>query len=114
AYKLPSESVEAMRVEFEARRDLILEGLRGIPGVTVPTPKGAFYAFPDVSAFLHGQFGTDAALGEYLLTEAKVATIPGSVFEGAGHLRLSYAASREAIQEGVARLKEALAKIGPA
>ncbi|RYG33247.1 pyridoxal phosphate-dependent aminotransferase [bacterium] len=114
AYKLPTETVEAMRVEFEARRDLILEGLRGIPGITVPTPKGAFYAFPDVSAFLHGEFKDDAALGEYLLTEAKVATIPGNVFEGPGHLRLSYAASREAIVEGVARLKEALARIGPA
>ncbi|CAN5507321.1 pyridoxal phosphate-dependent aminotransferase [soil metagenome] len=114
AYKMAPESVEAMRVEFQARRDLIVAGLRGIDGVKIVEPKGAFYAFTDVSAFLQGDIKDDVALGEYLLAEARVATIPGSVFEGPGHLRLSYAASREAIQEGVRRLGEALAKVGPA
>lgn len=114
AYNLPPESVEAMCAEFQARRDLIVAGLRGIEGVKIVEPKGAFYAFTDVSAFLGGEIENDVALGDYLLSEAKVATIPGSVFEGPGHLRLSYAASREAIQEGVRRLGEALAKVGSA
>jgi aspartate aminotransferase len=111
AFNLPSDSVEAMRAEFEGRRDLILGLLRQIPGIKVREPKGAFYVFPDVSAYLKGKISTDQDLATYLLEEAKVATIPGSVFEGPGHLRMSYAASRENIERGVARIAEALKKL---
>ncbi|CAN5524251.1 pyridoxal phosphate-dependent aminotransferase [soil metagenome] len=109
AYNLPAESVEKMRAEFEARRDLIVGALKAIPNVKIPVPGGAFYAFADFSAYLRdGE--DDLALAAYLLQEAQVATVPGSVFEGPGYLRLSYAASRHDIERGVARIAEALAK----
>lgn len=107
AFNLPSDSVEAMRVEFEFRRDLIVRLLSDIPGVKITPPKGAFYAFPDISQCLKpGE--TDADLATFLLEKAHVAVVPGSVFEGHGHIRLSYATSRKNIEEGVRRIKEAL------
>lgn len=109
AYAMPAESVEAMRVEFEARRDLVVGLLRQIPGLKVPEPKGAFYVFPDVSHYLGEGAASDVDLATYLLEKANVATVPGSVFEGVGHLRMSYAASRNDIERGVARIAEALA-----
>lgn len=111
ALNLPASSIEAMRVEFEARRDLIHSLLTAIPGVKMQKPKGAFYAFPDISAYLGKDLQTDADLATYLLDEAKVATVPGSVFEGSGHIRLSYATSRSDIEKGVARIAEALKRI---
>jgi len=111
ALNLPASSMEAMRVEFEARRDLIHSLLTAIPGVKMQKPKGAFYAFPDISAYLGKDLQTDADLATYLLDEAKVATVPGSVFEGSGHIRLSYATSRSDIEKGVARIAEALKRI---
>jgi len=111
AFELPDMAVEAMRTEFQARRDLVLGLLRGIPGIKVREPKGAFYVFPDVGAFLGGEIDTDMELANYLLEEAKVATVPGTVFEGVGHLRMSYAASRENIEKGVARIADALKKL---
>jgi len=111
ALALPPDDVEAMRVEFAARRDLITGLLADIPRVKVSIPDGAFYAFPDFSAYLGDRFATDNDLAAWLLETAHVACIPGSVFEGAGHLRLSYAASRENIERGVARIKTALSQI---
>jgi len=111
ALALPPSSIESMRAEFEARRDLIYQLLTAIPGVKMQKPKGAFYALPNVSAYLNGQITTDADLAVYLLEEAKVATVPGSVFEGSGHLRLSYAISRADIEKGVARIAEAFKRI---
>ncbi|HEY0866906.1 MAG TPA: pyridoxal phosphate-dependent aminotransferase [Fimbriimonas sp.] len=108
AFNTPADAMEAMRAEFEARRNLILRLLAGIPDLVVPEPKGAFYVFPNFSAYLKGD--TDAGLAAYLLEEARVATVPGSVFEGEGHLRLSYAASRADIEKGVERIAEALAR----
>ena len=109
AFNLPAESVEEMRVEFEARRDLIVGLLSEIPGVKIQAPLGAFYAFPDISACLKpGE--TDIELAKFLLDEAHVAVVPGSVFEGKGHIRLSYATSRKNIEEGVRRIKETLSR----
>jgi aspartate aminotransferase len=108
AFNLPAETVEAMRAEFEARRNLMVKLLREIPKVNVPEPSGAFYVFPDVSAYMGGD---DAALADHLLEHAHVAAVAGSVFEGAGHLRMSYATSRENIQRGVERISGALAAL---
>ncbi len=108
AYKLSPESVEKMRAEFEARRDLITEELGRIPKLGVPKPKGAFYALVDFSAYVGGNMKSDHELAQYLLEKAQVATIPGSVFEASGYLRLSYATSRENIKAGVRRIGEAL------
>ncbi len=110
AFAMPPDGVESMRAEFEARRDLVVGLLRSIDGVKVRKPGGAFYVFPDVSAFLGPDIPTDIQLAEYLLAEAQVATIPGSVFLGKGHLRLSYAASRHDIERGVARIADILGK----
>lgn len=71
-------------------------------------PQGAFYMFPDVSAYLGDRFADDAALAEYLLKEAHVAVVPGSAFGAPGHLRVSFSTGEDAIQEGFERIKRAL------
>ena len=73
--------------------------------MSCPTPGGAFYVFPDVSAVLR-KHESDAAFAAALLEEAKVAVIPGSVFEGRGHIRLSYATDRSTIERGVTRIAD--------
>jgi aspartate aminotransferase len=108
ALQLDPAEVERMRAEFEVRRNLIIDELHRIPGVEVPVPQGAFYVFPKVEHYLGGRIDNDCDLAEYLLDSAQVAVIPGAVFDGAGHLRLSYAASREDIHRGVERIAEAL------
>jgi len=110
AMGLDPSTIETMRAEFEVRRDLIYRLLTEIPGVKIMKPKGAFYALPDISAYLGKDMKSDADLATYLLDTANVAVVPGSVFEGAGHIRLSYAISREDIEKGVARIAEALGK----
>jgi len=112
ALNMPPAEIEAMRVEFEARRDLIVAKLREIPSVTVANPKGAFYVMPDFRAYLGGKIKDDPALASFLLENVHVAAVPGSVFGGDGHLRLSYATSRENIERGVARIAEALHGLG--
>lgn len=111
ALKMPDDAIEAMRSEFEVRRDLIVSRLNAIPGVKAPEPRGAFYAFPDMSGLLGGDLKDDFALAEWLLDEAHIACIPGSVFEGKNHLRFSYAASREDIEKGMDRLAAAAKKL---
>jgi len=111
AFRMAPDAVEEMRKEFHARRDLAVRLVGEIPKLTVDVPKGAFYLFVDVSAYLGGRFPTDVELAEFLLEESFVATVPGSVFMGPGHLRLSYATSREQIESGLARIKNSLAKL---
>lgn len=111
ALNLPASDVEAMRAEFQDRRDLLAGLLSDLPEVHVHVPQGAFYAFPDMSAYLGGRVQDDPALAAYLLDEAHVAVVPGAPFEGPGRLRFSYAASREDIENGVRRLAAALQKL---
>ncbi len=111
ALDTPANEIEAWRLEFLARRDLMLTLIREIPGLRAQTPNGAFYVLADVRNRLGESFASDAELATYLLEEAHVATIPGSVFHGPGHLRLSYATSRKQIEAGVARLASALSKL---
>jgi aspartate aminotransferase len=101
----PQDSVATMRAEFKARRDLMLGLLRKLPGVECATPHGAFYAFPKFDSKRWGGLD-DVKLAERLLSEANVAATPGSSFgpAGTGHLRLSYATSRERIEEGIKRM----------
>jgi aspartate aminotransferase len=101
----PQDSVAAMKSEFLARRDIMVEGLRALPGVTVNRPKGAFYCFPRFDPTHWGGLD-DEALALRLLAQANVGTTPGSAFgtEGAGHLRFSFATSTERIREGLQRL----------
>ncbi len=106
----PEEPVTAMREEFARRRELMLDLLGRLTGVRVARPAGAFYVFPDVRAWLGRSFRgrpveDDVALAELILTEARVALVPGTAFGAPGHLRLSYATSRERIEEGLRRLR---------
>ncbi len=103
ALRGPKEPLHAMVREFRARRDLIVTELAKIGRASCFTPAGAFYVFPKFDVPID-----DAVLGERILKEAKVAATPGRAFgeAGAGHLRFSYAASRETISEGVRRVAE--------
>jgi aspartate aminotransferase len=104
----PEEAMAARLAEYQARRDLVVERLARIPGVVCPPPAGAFYAFPDVSAcFAAGEAGS-LPLARYLLDEARVAVVPGEAFAAPGHLRLSFACSRQVLAEGLDRMADAL------
>jgi aspartate/methionine/tyrosine aminotransferase len=108
ALKGPQDSVAAMRAEFDRRRKAVVEGLNRLPGVSAVTPKGAFYAFPNVS-----KTGWKAKpLASALLEEAGVATIGGPDFgvNGEGYLRLSYANSLENIERALDRMREFLSR----
>ena len=107
ALRMPCAKIEANAREFQARRDLILNELSKIGGVRCAKPQGAFYAFTDVSDFTTPDFD-DLAIAHKLLLDHKVACVPGSVFEGPGHLRLTYALDRPDIIEGVRRIAEGL------
>jgi aspartate aminotransferase len=104
----PQDSVERMLSEFRARRDLIVSGLNELPGVECITPQGAFYAFPRVADTGHPA-GT---LAELLLGEAGDACLAGTAFGqyGEGHLRFSYANSRENIFRALERMGEVLSQ----
>ena len=113
----PQEPVADMRAAFDERRREMVALLRDIPGVECLEPKGAFYAFPDVSALVGKtsaggtQIADDVALAEYLLDEARVAVVPGSGFGAPGFVRLSYACSLDDIRTGLSRMKDALAAL---
>ena len=112
----PQECVHAMAREFLARRDLVVEGLRAIPGVQTTKPEGAFYVFPDFSAFFgrrgpDGEVASASDLGAYLLRHASVASVPGEGFGAPRHIRLSYAAPRAVLEEGIVRIRDALARL---
>lgn len=102
-----------MRKSFDARRLRMFELLTAIDGVTCQEPKGAFYAFPDVSSFIAKKtpkgdpITDDVALAGYLV-EQGVAVVPGSGFGSPGFVRLSYASSMDDIEKGLARMKKAL------
>ena len=117
ALRGPQEAVAAMVAEFAWRRDDILRRTLDIPGVTCTKPGGAFYLFPNFSAYFGklkpapGQSHSQA-LADYLLTEARLAAVPGNEFGEDNCLRFSYATSRERIATGLSRIKEALEKLG--
>ena len=106
------ECVSVMRADFLTLRDRILAGLKTIPGVTCTVPEGAFYAYPNVSAFFGKGGVTSAAdVAARLLSEAHVVCVPGEAFGTANHIRLSYAAAPEVVDKGIARMKEFFGKL---
>lgn len=116
AYTGPQECVEEMRQAFERRRNLIVSLLGEIPGLKISNPHGAFYVFPEVSAYIGKKCGdreiaTSGDLALYLLDEAHVATVDGAAFCAPGYLRMSYATSDDNIREAVKRIAAALAKL---
>ncbi|MEU2059711.1 pyridoxal phosphate-dependent aminotransferase [Streptomyces sp. NPDC013455] len=105
----PQDEVTAMTREYAARRDLIVAGLNRLPGVECARPEGSFYVFPDIRGT---GFATSAEFAAWLLDEARVAVTPGSAFGpgGEGHVRLSYATSRDVIDQALDRMGDALAR----
>jgi aspartate aminotransferase len=106
----------AMVDEFARRRDLIWRLLTSIPGVKCPEPKGAFYALPDVSAFLSPlakkrAFKTAAELAPALLEEELVAVVPGDSFGAPQNLRFSYTLPAASIEKGLERVRRFLGKL---
>jgi aspartate/methionine/tyrosine aminotransferase len=99
----PQDDVDAMVVEFKARRDLVVNGLNAIPGIECLTPTGAFYVFPKIA----GTGLSGAELAERLLHEAGVCVLPGSAFGmyGDDHIRISYANSQENLLEALRRIR---------
>jgi len=116
----PQDEVAKMAGEFDRRRRLIVQGLNALPGVSCVMPKGAFYAFANVSGMFGRQWkaaeGTKAIKGSldttaFFLEEAKVAVVPGVDFGSDDHVRLSYATSEALITEGLTRMAAALARL---
>lgn len=108
--------IAPMRARFQARRDLIVDCLAKVPHVTLVQPRGAFYAFPDFSAWIGRHAGDrhledDMALASWLLDEARVAVVPGSAFGAPGFLRLSYATGEDTIRSGIERIAQAATRL---
>ena len=108
-------AVHKMGEAFDRRRKLIVKLLNEIPGVTCPTPTGAFYVYPSVKEVLGKEMRgkrpkTSAELATLILEEAEVAAVPGEAFGPSGYLRFSYALGDEDIIEGIARVKKLLSE----
>jgi len=109
----PQEEIAKMAGEFDRRRRVIVEGLNAMPGVTCVMPKGAFYAFPNVSGLFGkrakgGVLRTSSDVCGFLLDEARIATVAGVDFGSDAHIRLSYATGLETIREGLERMDAAV------
>jgi aspartate/methionine/tyrosine aminotransferase len=105
----PQDAADAMRAEFIARRQLMVDGLNAIPGVSCVMPHGAFYTFPNI-----GSFGrTSNEIADHLLYDAGVCGLSGTAFgkHGEGYLRFSYANSRENLAAALERVGESLSKL---
>ena len=106
-------AVDEMRASFDRRRRRMTEMLRAIDGVDLLNPQGAFYAFPDLTAFLDRKVGgrvasTTSELATIILEEAKVAIVPGEAFGAPGYARLSFALGDDDLGEGLTRVGDLL------
>jgi len=108
----PQQCVEGMRREYIQLRDHVVKGLRSIPGVKCTLPEGAFYAYPNISAFLgRGGIKTASDLAGNLLRQGHVATVPGEGFGTKGHIRVSYATSVAELDRGLERMRNFLSAL---
>jgi aspartate aminotransferase len=108
--------IRPMRDAFLKRRDLVLEGMKSMPGVKCNVPQGAFYVYPEISYYFGKKYGdheihsgTDLVM--YLLDEGHLALVPGAAFGEDNYIRFSYATSEKNLTEALRRMKEALAKL---
>jgi aspartate aminotransferase len=106
----PQDCVEEMRQAFRKRYEYVHAALNAIEGVECPTCDGAFYAFPSFQGFIDRVDGIrdDVDLAAWLLEHAGVSTVPGTAFGAPGHLRLSYAASMDYLEDAIARIRRAV------
>ncbi len=101
-----------MRADYLKLRDKVLSRLSEIPGITCTIPEGAFYVYPNVSAYFgKGGIQSAAQIASRLLHEAHVVTVPGEAFGTNEHIRLSYAVSHEDVDEGASRMKDFFSKL---
>jgi len=112
----PQDDIAGMVLEFHQRRDVIVKRLNAIPGMRCFKPQGAFYVFPNVSAFLGKtakgkKLDSPCDLADYLLEEAQVAVVPGEDFGSKEHIRFSYATATENIEEGCRRVAVAVSRL---
>ncbi|MEL6703545.1 MAG: pyridoxal phosphate-dependent aminotransferase [Bacteroidota bacterium] len=121
AYRMHADEpncLDGMIAAFRRRRDYVLGRLRAMPGVTCPTPEGAFYVFPDISAHLGKNAPTDTVINDstalclYLLEHHNVAAVPGTAFGAPYGLRLSYAASDDDLRVALDRIEMGLNELG--
>ncbi len=112
ALKGPQECVGKMRNEYIELRDHVVKGLRAIRGVTCTMPEGAFYAYPNISAFFgRGGMRSASDVAGKLLREAHVATVPGEGFGTAEHIRVSYATTKAELDRGLERMRKFFAAL---
>lgn len=116
ALKGPQDAVHQMVIEFDRRRKVIVEGLNGLPGFKCSMPKGAFYAFPNISGLFGKKWGNktianSSDVTDFLLEEARVAVVAGIAFGDDRYIRFSYATSMANIEKGLAQIREALKKL---
>lgn len=105
ALRGPQDSVRAMLGEYRRRRDFVIQRLRAIPGVTCAEPRGAFYAYPNISGVLgRDGFRTPFDFARLLLERAHVAVVPGEAFGTHSHIRISYATSLRELERGLDRI----------
>jgi len=109
----PQDSVRQMLAEYVRRRQYILDALKAIPGIRCARPDGAFYVYPNVSAFFgRGGIRTSMDFAKALLDRARIAVVPGDAFGTPEHIRFSYATSMETIQRGMAVFREFVLSLG--
>lgn len=113
AIRNSSKDVDVMRQEFERRRDLVYNCLLNIDAIKISKPHGAFYAFPSVRRFFgksHNgiKINNSVDISQFLLTQARVAVVPGLAFGSNDHIRLSFASSVDELNEGLTRITKAL------
>jgi aspartate aminotransferase len=108
AYREARPCIELMRKAFNKRRDLAVQLLREIDGISFPVPHGAFYVFFDVSGFYTKTINSSVAFAEYLLENHHVAIVPGAAFGDDRCLRLSFALSLDKLKEGISRVRKGL------
>jgi aspartate aminotransferase len=105
ALRGPQDSVTAMLAEYRKRRDFVVGRLRKMPGVTLAEPKGAFYAYPNISVAFRNGIGNSLQFAERLLAEKSVAVVPGEAFGTDDHIRISYATSVHELERGLDRIE---------
>jgi aspartate aminotransferase len=98
------DSIPVMLAEYRRRRDFVIERLRKIPGASIVMPKGAFYAYPNVSVAFRGRIKNSLDFANALLADTQVAVVPGEAFGTNDHIRISYATSMTELERGLDRL----------
>jgi len=108
-------AAQEMRVRFNERRRVVVDGLNAIEGVNCPEPTGAFYVYPDVTGLLGYEWAgvtpsNTLELADLILEKCEVAVVPGEAFGPSGYIRLSYALGDDDLAEGIRRLQEFFAR----